>query len=395
MKIVLLLRRIGPYHHARFNHAGQHLHLHIVETRPGSEEYPWEKELKNQKSQLCYQSHSLGLATDLESGWHRKELKDRIRSILDKVEPDVIVTTGWADKEYHMALLWAKRRNIPGVVISDSTRNDVRRYRILEWIKKQIISNYSSALVAGKRSQRYLQSLGMNSGTIFTPWDVVDNNYFYSFSKSLKKNQLHIEKYSLPEKFLLCVSRFIPKKNIPGLIRAYGQFTNTKECIDIHLVILGSGEMETEIREYIENSNLKNFIHLFGFVQYTELPFFYGKALALILPSFFDQWGLVVNEALACEIPVIVSKTCGCVEDLVFDGKNGYVIDPNDIESISRAMAEVVKGKLTGLDHNPINDFELESFTSGLRKAIQAALKRPDASGNVISRIISLILSRR
>jgi len=136
IRIVFFLRRIGPYHHARFNHAGQHLNLHIIETRPGSEEYPWEKELKNQKSQLCYQSYSLGLAPDSESGWHRKELKDRIRSILDEVDPDVIVTTGWADKEYHMVLLYAKRRNIPCVVISDSTINDVRRYRILEWMEE-------------------------------------------------------------------------------------------------------------------------------------------------------------------------------------------------------------------------------------------------------------------
>jgi len=200
MKIGLLLRRIGPYHHARFNHAGQHLNLHIIETRSGSEEYPWEMELKNQESQIYYQSHSLGLAPDSESGWHRKELKDKIRSTLDEIDPDVIVTTGWADKEYHMALLWAKSRDIPGVVISDSTINDVRRYGILEWIKKQIISNYSSALVAGTRSKKYLQSLGMNSGTIFTPWDVVDNNYFYSFSKSLKKNQFLKKKYSLPKR---------------------------------------------------------------------------------------------------------------------------------------------------------------------------------------------------
>ncbi len=382
-RIALLLRRTGPYHHARFNHAGKELDLHVVETRPGSEEYPWRREFANQESRIAnresiqnYNILSLPPSPDPEKGWRGRKLKKLIYDILAGIEPDIVVTTGWADAEYHAALLWAGKRNIPCAVISDSTETDVKRYRLLEWLKKQILKNYSAALVAGTRSRKYIEKLGMHSGRIFTAWDVVDNAYFYITSQKLKNDPYLKEKYPLPERYFLCVSRYVSKKNIPGLIRAYAAYIDNNNGNQTpSLVLLGNGEWKQKIDQVIEATGLKEKIFQFGFIQYDEIPYFYANAIAQILPSFYDQWGLVVNEAMACGLPVIVSENCGCVADLVDNGVNGLIVDPDDpgslMEAMETMMDDEIRKKMGEQSSIKIKAWDLGTFTNGLKTIVQ------------------------
>ena len=119
----------------------------------------------------------------------------------------------------------------------------------------------------------------------------------------------------------------VHKKNIPGLVRAFQRFVSETNS-GYKLVILGSGEIEMEIKEVIENVGLQDVVLLKGFVQLEELPRYYAFAEALILPSFMDQWGLVTNEAMASGLPVLVSKHCGCVDEIVMHNVNGYLFNP-------------------------------------------------------------------
>jgi len=76
-------------------------------------------------------------------------------------------------------------------------------------------------------------------------------------------------------------------------------------------------------------------------VQYPDLPEFYRVASACILASVSETWGLVVNEAMASGLPVLVSHRCGCVPDLVQEGVNGFTFDPLDMEELTRLMLKV------------------------------------------------------
>ncbi|HEX7015372.1 MAG TPA: glycosyltransferase family 4 protein, partial [Cyclobacteriaceae bacterium] len=322
MKVLFFVRRVGPYHHARFDKAAKRLQLVVVETRPLSQEYPWEFAATGE-----YLSETLPEG-DPERGIRGHRLHDSVRNLFIKHHPSVIVTTGWADPEYHAAVLEARSRNIPCVVISDSRHEDEPRKFHKEAVKRVILRSYSAALVAGSASRRYLVKLGFPSPAIFQPWDVVDNSFFATANSD--------ETVPFSEKPFLCISRFIPKKNLPRLISAYGSYVRRGGTRK--LILLGSGELERSLIEQIKELELDERVEVKGFVQYENLPAYFSSALCLILPSTTDQWGLVVNEAMASELPVLVSQNCGCAVDLVRDKENGCIFDPFRVDDIADKM---------------------------------------------------------
>jgi len=119
-----------------------------------------------------------------------------------------------------------------------------------------------------------------------------------------------------------------------------------------------------------------------GFKQYDELPAWYGLAGAFVHASTTEQWGLVVNEAMASGLPVLVSERCGCAPDLVKDGVNGFIFDPYDVERLARLMYRLAHGDVDRdamgrASQEIIADWGLERFADGLAKAVDVAVSRP------------------
>jgi glycosyltransferase involved in cell wall biosynthesis len=105
--------------------------------------------------------------------------------------------------------------------------------------------------------------------------------------------------------------------------------------------IAGHGPLRAKIEESIVQLGLQDRVELLGHVPYQKLPALYRAADLYLQPSVSEPWGLAVNEAMACALPVIVSDRCGCREDLVRDGENGFLFDPLDPESLRRVLARV------------------------------------------------------
>src|SRR5262249_55512462 len=139
--------------------------------------------------------------------------------------------------------------------------------------------------------------------------------------------------YGLPKQYVLSLGRFVPKKNLALLIRAYHRFLLLNPLTNTHLVLVGSGPDGPDLMALSKELRLPVFdhssqarvnppsgtpgVHFYGFRQIEENPVFYALADAFILPSLWEEWGLVVNEAMACGLPVVVSEKAGCVEDLL------------------------------------------------------------------------------
>src|SRR5262249_59830905 len=98
------------------------------------------------------------------------------------------------------------------------------------------------------------------------------------------------------------------------------------------LVLLGEGEQRAKLEGLRDALGLRNDVSMPGFKQYDELPAYYGLASAFVHTSTTEQWGLVVNEAMAAGLPVLVSERCGCGPDLVREGVNGFTFDPRQPE---------------------------------------------------------------
>jgi 1,2-diacylglycerol 3-alpha-glucosyltransferase len=280
------------------------------------------------------------------------------------------------------ALLWSRLNRRTAVVLMDSKYDDSPRNRLQENLKRLLMANFDAALVGGAHSKEYAQFLGIPADKIFNGCDVVDNQYFASQTAWVREHTDSLrEQHRLPDDYFLYVGQFEEKKNVTRLLDAYDHYTRKSTGPAWHLVLCGSGSLENELRQKALQLKLKH-VHFAGFKQLEELPIYYGLAGCLIVPSsHHEQWGLVVNEAMASGLPVLVSKACGCAADLVQEGINGFTFDPHDAESMAHLMLLIssrqtnrqAMGKYSQLI---IAHWSLETFSQNLLQAIEVARGR-------------------
>ena len=324
---------------------------------------------------------------DCESAVGRRQLfklKKAVDNALNQIKPDVLVVNGWGHRESRISLSWARKNKCPTVLLSDSTYDDLPRSWLKERIKKWLIRGCASAFVAGTPQARYMEYLGIPKEKIFFPGScVVDNDYWRRESSQARQNAEQSRRQNnLPEKYFLCVARFIEKKNIPFLVGSYRRYRERAGADYYRLVLCGSGPQETAVKDLIAGSGLKDII-MAGFRQADSLPAYYGLAKCFIMPSlYFEQWGLVVNEAMACGLPVLVSNKCGCSFDLVKNGVNGYSFDPADDRGLAELMLRLSTderklAEMGGESQRIIDGHSCEVAGRNLWKAVQAAISAP------------------
>lgn len=245
---------------------------------------------------------------------------------LKSLKPKHITVCGWDSFAYYYALYWAKKNNISFTLWSGSTKYEKSwRRTVTKPLVKWMIKNSNDFIAYGTRAKKYLMELGADSKKIQLFYNTVDIDFFKRECNKLKQSKDEIKKkLGINTKFVLIYNgQLIKRKGIYQLIEGFRVFQ--KDFKDISLIIVGNGKEESELKKIIKNYSIPN-IFFIGFVQFPEIPKFYSIADIFILPSKEEVWGLVANEAMACGLPVVVSDKCGCAEDLVWAGKNGYIL---------------------------------------------------------------------
>jgi 1,2-diacylglycerol 3-alpha-glucosyltransferase len=283
--------------------------------------------------------------------------------------------------------------------MSESARQDEPRIWWKEAIKRRIVGLYSAALVGGQRHVEYLVELGMLRERIFTGYDVVENAYFREKTEAIRSQRSEVrEKYGLPENYFLASARFIEKKNLSTLIEAYAEYRRRSETapnVPWDLVVLGDGLLRETLNSQLSTLNLHEHVHLPGFKPYDELPVYYALANAFVHASTTEQWGLVVNEAIASELPVIVSERCGCVPELVQG--NGFTFNPTNEHELTARLLEMAslpdeeRKHLGDNSHRIAANFAPERFGEGLERAATAAMGVPQKRFGVMDRALLLV----
>jgi len=270
-----------------------------------------------------------------------------------------------------------------------------------------MVDLYSAALVGGQRHVEYLIELGMPIERIFTGYDVVDNDYFAQRALQIRNSKSDIRnEHGLPENYFLASARFIEKKNLPRLINAYAEYRDRSKGTGVtapgynrgapwDLVLLGDGPLRETLNSQLSTLNLHASVHLPGFKQYDDLPVYYALAKAFVHASTTEQWGLVVNEAIASGLPVIVSNRCGCVPELM--NGNGFTFDPLDEHELASQllkMASLSDDERRGLgdaSYSIAANFTPDRFGAGLEQATQRALNSP-RKGSLLGRTLIKLL---
>jgi 1,2-diacylglycerol 3-alpha-glucosyltransferase len=341
MTFAVCFTNFGPYHLARLralaallDENGDRLVAYEVASR--EQTYPWSRS-RNEERFAWITLFADRVVETVPASACRREM---VRA-LDRDQPDALAVVGYTRPESMAAARWARRRGIPVILMSESQAIDRPHAWWKELIKTQRVRQFDAALVGGPGHRDYLVQLGMPLDKIAMGYNAVDNEYFAAMSQRWVDNAG--ARSGLPgAPYFLSVCRFASEKNLPRLIDAFARYR--EQCharARWDLVLCGDGPIATEIEMAIEQSGCAQAIHRPGFLQADALARWYANAGAFVLPSLSEPWGLVVNEAAASGLPLLVSSRAGCAATLVPqpEGTTGGRFNPLDVEEMTLKLA--------------------------------------------------------
>jgi glycosyltransferase involved in cell wall biosynthesis len=300
-------------------------------------------------------------------------------------EPDVVLVAGWNSVTLVRVIAACRRRRIPLIYRGD-THLGARPsgWRGPAWTAKTraMLRAYSAWLAVGVRSRDYLVAHGASPTRIYASPHAVDNGFF---AAAAAPHLTHAGRRAAravygvrPEDFVaLFVGKVSERKRVLDAIRTVGRLGS-----DAALLIVGAGDDEPRAREEAERLGVR--VAWAGFQNQTELGRAYAAADCLVVPSDFESWGLVVNEAMATGLPAVVSDGVGCRPDLIEPGVTGEVAAAGDVEAMAAALARVRdcggRSAMAEACRERVSRFTFERASVGLVAACQAlAARRPRA----------------
>ena len=376
MHITLLTRQIGHYHDARYRGAVEMFDRVTVIVTAG-EGFFSEFAARELGAYTCI--HLNASQADYEAALRDRRLGAEVEAALQNAAPDIVAVAGWASAESAAALLWARRHDVPVVMMSESQIDDASRSTLREWAKGRIVRLADAAFVGGPPQAAYAARLGMPKDRIALGYNVVGNAHFEARSDAVRADPTSRARYGLPGSYLLASARFINKKNLSALITAHGAVHRTGGP---ELVILGDGEERAAVETARTAHPTPSRVHLLGFRSYDDLPTFYGLAEGFAHVSTVEQWGLVINEAMAASLPVIASDRCGATRSVIEDGVSGIATTP-DPPALETALARLEalgpegRAQMGAAARKAISAWGPDRFGTGLRAAAETALSVP------------------
>lgn len=373
-KFVIVTEIIAPYRIPVFNALAQRpeVRLHVIFL---SENDPTLRQWRVYKDEIRFQY-------DVLPSWRRRFgrynvlLNSGVFAALNKIAPDVLLCGGYNYVASWQCAYWARRHRVPLILWSESTAFDRRRgRRLVEFLKSRFLGMCDAFVVPGKSAGEYLRSLAISERRIFTAPNAVDVGLFAASAADARKNPAAVlARYSLPSRYFVYVGRLIRAKGIFDLLEAYGRLDEDVRA-EVGLVFAGDGPDRSELIERASQITT-GAIQFPGFVHREDLPQLYALAEALIFPTYSDTWGLVVNEAMSCSLPVITTSVAGCVADLVENNWNGFVISPGDVAQLASAMARLaadsqLRRDMASRGRKRIENYSPAAWAGGLVEAAE------------------------
>ncbi len=390
--------RLGPYHLARLKATHRYVEpkgveVVALETAGRDATYAWREE----RGALLFRREQV-FPGDAYDAISPATMFAGVTASLDRVQPDAVAINSYSTPDAQACLAWCRRRCRVAVVMTDSKADDAPRVAWREHLKALLVRQFDAALLAGTPHRAYFEQLGFPADDIFLGCDVVDNDFFRAGAEKVRQQPAAIR--DLPglaqgDPFFLASNRFVPRKNVGGLLRAYAAYRQVAAA-PWPLVLLGDGPERAGLEAMIAEKKIEG-VTLAGFRQIEELPAYYGLAGAFVHPALQDQWGLVVNEAMAAGLPLLVSARAGCAEDLVEEGVNGFRFDPEDTAQLADLMqrstaSETDRAAMGRRSQEIVSAWSPDRFARSLWQAVQAGRARADRPFDPRARVMLWVL---
>ncbi len=330
-----------------------------------------------------------------------------IADVLKELKIEAVVVNGWVVKTCLQALRAAKKLRVPCIVRGEA--NNLRKRPLWKRLPQRLlVRKYDAVLPIGKASREFYRSHGVSESKMFDARYCVENQRFARAANEAEPRRSTLRsQWGIPENavcFLYC-GKFEQKKHpvelVEAFLQAHQQSMDSEQNTQIHLLMVGDGELRGECEkrvaahealgargegrgELTPRSSLlapRPPVTFTGFLNQSQIVDAYVASDVLALPSDAGEtWGLVVNEAMACGRPAIVSHLVGCGEDLIQPDETGWVFRFGDWSSLSELMLSVSRNPhhLASMRQNclqRISEYSPEAAARGIESAAFSVLR--------------------
>ncbi|MDO3643709.1 glycosyltransferase family 4 protein [Mucilaginibacter sp. L3T2-6] len=260
----------------------------------------------------------------------KHQIKDKVFNKLDEIRPDVVIGGSIVFYSGALGLQWAKRNKKKFIMFDDAKPSWVKRNFIVQAVK-DLITNQIDALwlPSDEYDQEYTRLYSKSKIKYLYGYDCIDNNLFKVEGEKRVDN-----------KKIITVSRLVEKKNVKSLLDVWKYVENNDDSYS--LIVVGDGPLFGELQDHKKNLGLKR-VSFLGVTANDQLPGILHEADAFVSPSLYESWGLVVNEAMAAGLPVLLSTKINAAFTLVKEGENGYMFDPGEQEIFQEKLLKFIK----------------------------------------------------
>ena len=350
-------------------------------------EFEWDRDLLDSYPYRFLTNESATPSTDTFFGCDTPEISGHVAG--DGF--DAFVLNGWYLKSHWQAVRACRKQNIPVLVRGDSHLRTPRS-KVTQAVKeigyRIFLRAFDGFLYVGQRNREYLEHYGVPQRKLFFCPRFVDNDWFRTRAAEAAAEVAPLRRRMLREAgasdadtekttVLLFVGKFTEEKRPQDLLHAADQLHKTR-C-DVAITYVGSGPLGGMLRREAKIASVP--VHFAGFKNQSKLPLYYAAADLLVLPSKSETWGLVVNEAMACGLPAVVSDAVGCAPDLVEPGTTGERFPVGDVDALAESV-DAMLGCL-GDDHlrravaETMQTYSLDTAVDGIVGAARTLSRSP------------------
>jgi Glycosyl transferases group 1 len=282
---------------------------------------------------------------------------------------DAFVVPGWGFRSFMQAVQACRRAEVPVFVRGDSQLGGPRNMflRIAKALAfSRLLRRFDGFLYVGQRNREYLLHYGAPADRLFFSPHCVDNAAFGTASAAARRS---VVAATGKNKRVLFVGKLLERKRPLEVLKAAALLGERQP---VEVAFAGSGELEAELREFARASGVLAIFH--GFVNQSEMPAVYAAADILVLPSDgLETWGLVVNEAMACGLPAVVSDAVGCGPDLVEEGITGAVFPVGQVNRLASAIETAISLDVVALRQHLAARMQIYSPLRAAKGIMEAA----------------------
>lgn len=292
---------------------------------------------------------------------------------LIKSRPNVLLLHGYSHVTNLLALIVARLLGSRVLMRGDTRTSVCHEKSVLKpWLKRLLFRLVDGFVSIGKENQKYYEGLGVPGNKIhFSPFSVDNAKFDLGASRmSIRREQRKQMDIPFGAKVVLFASKLVARKRAIDLLEAMEVIgASDKDAI---LLIAGSGPLEENLRSSAGKMGAR--IRFVGFKNQTEMPALLAASDVFVLPSEAEPWGLIVNEAMAARLPVIVSDDVGAGPDLVEGKGTGLVYPVGNVVRLVEALESMLasdadRRRMAQRSFEVIQDWDVPVSAEGIARA--------------------------